>query len=103
MTKISMAEAAYDFKKLLSLPVGHPTGAPEFLGPVEVAHIASKGRGLVATRDVAAGELLFVNRAFAVAEPQKLLEATVQKLQRPSLCSEEEPGIYDHGRNDCLM
>ena len=80
----------YDFKKLLELPVGHATDLPEFLGPVQVVWVRGKGRGLVAARDVVAGELLFVNRAFAVAEPKNLVETTARKLEHPGRCSEEE-------------
>ncbi|CAE7940042.1 SMYD2 [Symbiodinium necroappetens] len=80
----------YDFKELLKLPVGEATDVEEFLGPVQVAWVPGKGRGLVAARDVGLGELLFVNRAFQVAETGKLLEATLRKLEDPRRCSDEE-------------
>ena len=80
----------YDFGKLLKLQVGQAADVGEFLGPVQVALVPGKGRGLVAARDVGLGELLFVNRAFEVSEPGKLLEATLRKLEDPSRCSDEE-------------
>ncbi|GAA6028983.1 hypothetical protein JCM8097_001537 [Rhodosporidiobolus ruineniae] len=43
----------------------------DFVGPVEVLQLAGRGggRGIVATRDVNAGEVLLVEKAFAVAFP----------------------------------
>jgi SET domain len=61
---------AYDFQTMFSDVI---TGGPnaqidvaDFVGPVEIRSSAGRGRGLYATRDVAAGELLFVSKAVSV-------------------------------------
>jgi len=88
-TAVRCAESSshcYDFKTLLALPVGESAGVPEYFGPLDVAWVHRKGRGLVVARDVAAGELLFANRAFAIAEPNALPEVASKKLE---CCSKE--------------
>ncbi|GJN92212.1 hypothetical protein Rhopal_005242-T1 [Rhodotorula paludigena] len=52
---------------------GHGPIVGDFFGPIEVAPIASRGggRGVVATRDIQAGELLLVEKAFAVGRGSK--------------------------------
>lgn len=80
-------EGRYDLPSLLALPLGGQTDVAEYLGPIKVAHVPGKGRGLVATEDVEAGELLFVNRAFCVAERNTLKDASTKRL---ATCSEPE-------------
>ncbi|GAA5823839.1 hypothetical protein JCM11251_003317 [Rhodosporidiobolus azoricus] len=43
----------------------------EFLGPIKVVELGGRGggRGIVATRDIAGGELLLVEKAFALSSP----------------------------------
>ncbi|KAH7699132.1 TPR domain protein [Aphelenchoides avenae] len=43
----------------------------DYVGPVEVADIAGKGKGLVATEDVTKGTLLMVSKAFAMSYPDE--------------------------------
>lgn len=78
---------SYDFPQLLALPVGKCAEVPEYFGPVDVANVAGKGRGLVVVRPVTAGELLFANRAFATASLDALPETTTKKLE---CCSQEQ-------------
>uniref|UniRef100_A0A915CRW4 SET domain-containing protein n=1 Tax=Ditylenchus dipsaci TaxID=166011 RepID=A0A915CRW4_9BILA len=39
----------------------------DYVGPIEVAEIADKGRGVIATKDIAKGTLLLVSKAFFIA------------------------------------
>ncbi|CAM6110303.1 unnamed protein product [Calypogeia fissa] len=39
----------------------------DFVGPVQISKVKNAGRGLIVTKDVAAGELLFVSNAIAMA------------------------------------
>ncbi|CAJ1422390.1 unnamed protein product, partial [Effrenium voratum] len=78
---------AYDFERLLLLSPGEPCGVPECVGPVEVALVPGKHRGLVTTRRVAQGELLLANRALAISETPKLAEAARRSLEH---CSQED-------------
>jgi hypothetical protein len=73
--------AEYDFASLYSLPAGSTTECVPFIGPVAVAQIPEKGRGVVVTRDVAAGEILFADKAFVLAKKSKLPDITVAKLR----------------------
>ncbi|CAK0831455.1 unnamed protein product, partial [Prorocentrum cordatum] len=77
----------YDLASLAALRLGDPAGVPEFVGPVEAAFVAGKGRGLVAARDCEPGELLLVNRPLAVGPAASLLRGTLRALAG---CSEEE-------------
>eukprot|EP00927_Polykrikos_kofoidii_P028658 TRINITY_DN24966_c0_g2_i1.p1 TRINITY_DN24966_c0_g2~~TRINITY_DN24966_c0_g2_i1.p1 ORF type:complete len:576 (-),score=64.86 TRINITY_DN24966_c0_g2_i1:53-1678(-) len=87
MVDCALSTPIYDVCALSLLPLGAPANVQSFLGPVEVRFIAGKGRGLAVTRDVEAGELLFVDKAFAVAERSALTQVSVEKL---SCCSCEE-------------
>ena len=53
-----------------------PVSTVEFAGPVEMAPLAGKGRGLKATRDVKAGECLLINRALVCASVDEAQEGT---------------------------
>ena len=61
----------YDFHAMFSdIIAGGPNRRPEvadFAGPVEIRSSPSGSRGLHVTRDVAAGELLFVSKSISVA------------------------------------
>eukprot|EP00913_Durusdinium_trenchii_P000201 g183.t1 len=82
---------SYDFRQLLSLKPGASSSSPEFFGPITVARVPGKHRGLVCARAVRRGELLFANRALAVAETRSLPEVTCQKLRS---CSEWDFGAF---------
>ncbi|CAK9006865.1 unnamed protein product [Durusdinium trenchii] len=77
--------------QLLSLKPGASSSSPEFFGPITVARVPGKHRGLVCARAVRRGELLFANRALAVAETRSLPEVTCQKLRS---CSEWDFGAF---------
>ena len=61
----------YDFRAMFSdVIVGAPNPRPDvadFAGPVEIRSSPSGSRGLHVTRDVAAGELLFVSKSISIA------------------------------------
>merc|ERR1719478_2057084 len=69
-------EGDYDWAELHRI-ASAPTGASgmpatlqaaPFCGPVEVRFVEGRGRGVVLTADVAAGDLLFVCKALALAK-----------------------------------
>lgn len=68
-------EANYDWSARFQLGLdvhAHPRqDAADFLGPWKVERIAGRGggRGAVATRDIKPGELLLVEKAFAIVYP----------------------------------
>ena len=43
----------------------------DYKGPIEVADVPGKGKGLVATRDIAQGTLLLVDKAFVISYPDE--------------------------------
>ena len=43
----------------------------DYKGPIEVADVPGKGKGLVATRDIVAGTLLLVEKAFVISYPDE--------------------------------
>merc|ERR1719171_1099549 len=71
----------YDFAWLYSLPAGSLTECARYVGPIAVSDCGDRGRGVVGTRDVRAGELLFADKAFSIEKKAKLAEATVRKLR----------------------
>jgi len=71
----------YDFAWLYSLPAGSLTECARYVGPIAVSDCGDRGRGVVVTRDVRAGELLFADKAFCIEKRAKLAEATVRKLR----------------------
>ena len=42
-----------------------------YKGPIEVADVPGKGKGVVATRDIAKGSLLLVEKAFVISYPDE--------------------------------
>ncbi|CAL1144921.1 unnamed protein product [Cladocopium goreaui] len=83
----TMEPPPYDFKQLLTLRPGDSAGVEDFVGPIDVAWVPGKGRGILVQRDVPQGELLFACKAMAVAETPKLVEVTCQKLRN---CGRED-------------
>jgi tetratricopeptide (TPR) repeat protein len=71
----------YDFAWLYSLPAGSLTECARYVGPIAASDCGDRGRGVVVTRDVRAGELLFADKAFCIEKRAKLAEATVRKLR----------------------
>ncbi|KAG9025957.1 hypothetical protein FRB95_009543 [Tulasnella sp. JGI-2019a] len=67
-------DGAYNWTRLFDLAglPGHRLDVADFMGPVEVVQIPSRGggRGVVATRDIKCGELLVVSKAFACCFPE---------------------------------
>ena len=43
----------------------------DYKGPIEVADVPGKGKGLVATRDITPGTLLLVEKAFVISYPDE--------------------------------
>ena len=43
----------------------------DYKGPIEVVDVPGKGKGLVATRDIAPGTLLLVEKAFVISYPDE--------------------------------
>jgi len=81
MPRRSPNHSEYDFSALFRLRPGSVAGVAEYRGSIRVAWVPGRGRGLLATKQVEVGELLFVNRAFAVGEKRFLVDAAVRKLQ----------------------
>merc|ERR1719182_1275956 len=71
----------YDFAWLYGLPAGTVTECARYIGPIAAVDRGESGRGIVVTRDVQAGELLFVDKAFSIGTRAKLPEVTVRKLR----------------------
>ncbi|KAG8985897.1 hypothetical protein FRB93_005572 [Tulasnella sp. JGI-2019a] len=67
-------DGAYDWTHLFNLAdiPGQRLDVANFMGPVQVVGIASRGggRGVVATRDIKCGELLVVSKAYACCFPE---------------------------------
>mmetsp|Transcript_70588 Transcript_70588/g.147849 ORF Transcript_70588/g.147849 Transcript_70588/m.147849 type:complete len:508 (+) Transcript_70588:88-1611(+) len=79
---------------------GSGVQTPDWVGPIRVASIPGKGRGVVTVRQVEEGELLVVNKAFVAAPCNELLASTVSRLETCSqkandaffaLCRGSEP------------
>ncbi|GAA6041925.1 hypothetical protein JCM8097_000225 [Rhodosporidiobolus ruineniae] len=79
----------YDWRELASVvgPEGRDLEMGDYVGPIEVVEMEGKGggRGVVATRDVKAGDLLLVEKAFAVDYPDPDRLVLDFKLQHGSL------------------
>jgi len=56
----------YDILELLKLGKTELHEIGQFRGPIEVASIPGKGRGVIATQDILPGQLLLVSKAFAM-------------------------------------
>merc|ERR1719440_371706 len=69
------------------MPAGAATECVSHLGPVAVQDIPGKGRGVVVTRDVEVGELLFADKALSICGKAALLQQTVERLKH---CSKAE-------------
>jgi hypothetical protein len=74
--------------------------AADFLGPWKVERIAGRGggRGAVATRDVKPGELLLVEKAFAIVYPWEVEDGDIDsEIVRRILRKVEEDGSLARG------
>ncbi|GAA5901661.1 hypothetical protein JCM8208_001569 [Rhodotorula glutinis] len=70
------ATGEYDWRQIVKDSddgVKHELAVGDYVGPVKVAEIGGRGggRGIVATRDIKAGELLLVEKAFATGQATK--------------------------------
>ena len=67
----------------------------DYKGPIEVANVPGKGKGLVATQDITPGTLLLVEKAFVISYPNEhqiedasILFDTIDSVDR--VCKKEE-------------
>lgn len=69
---------------------------PSFIGPVVIELVEGRGRSLVTTRDVVAGELLMVAHAFSTGDCSTLIPNTLKALQSATARARDQfLSLYD--------
>eukprot|EP00929_Paragymnodinium_shiwhaense_P085556 TRINITY_DN45971_c0_g1_i2.p1 TRINITY_DN45971_c0_g1~~TRINITY_DN45971_c0_g1_i2.p1 ORF type:complete len:424 (-),score=82.73 TRINITY_DN45971_c0_g1_i2:74-1345(-) len=78
---------AYDWASIYAVDsAAHPGSVPSFVGAVDVKALPQRGLGLVAARDLAAGELLLVEPAWALGAAQDASKAGCNSAELLRAC-----------------